>query len=44
MDLNHRPPVCEPVTQAKAEYNKIKENINILTSYEFFGFSVFMLF
>ena len=44
MDLNHRPPVCEPVSQDKAEYSKIKEKLNIFIGYELFGVSRFILF
>jgi hypothetical protein len=44
MDLNHRPPVCEPVSQTKAEYSKIEQNIKILNGYGFSSFSAFMLF
>jgi hypothetical protein len=44
MELNHRPPVCEPVPQDKVEYTKIEEKLNILARYELFSFSCFMLF
>jgi hypothetical protein len=44
LDLNQGPSGYEPVPQDKAEYTKIEEKLNILSGYEFSGFSVFMLF
>jgi hypothetical protein len=44
LDLNQGPSGYEPVSQAKAEYNKIKKNINIFMRYEFLGLLLFMLF
>jgi hypothetical protein len=44
MDFNQGPSGYEPVPQDKLEYTKMRDNINILRGYEFFGFSAFMRF
>jgi len=47
MDLNHRPPVCEPIFQDIAEYNRlkfIKQNQPIVEFQPFLTLSYFILF